>query len=76
MRIRNVSEPQELGFGENGVWKGRKINRDKEGDIHSGWNPKYWGLAEKSLDEMTNEEIELREGSRYNDSEMKRLLRL
>lgn len=58
MRIRHVESPYELGYKENGVYKGKKINRDEEGDIHNGWNQNYWRLANKSLDEMTPEEIE------------------
>ena len=56
MRIRNVNIPEELGFGENGICRGKKINRDKEGEIHDGHNPKFWRLENKSLHEMTVEE--------------------
>jgi hypothetical protein len=56
MRVRNVSIPEELGFGENGMYRDRKINRDKDGEINDGHNPKFWRLENKSLHEMTIEE--------------------
>lgn len=56
MRIRNVNMPEELGFGENGICRGKKISRDKEGEINDGHNPKFWRLENKSLHEMTVEE--------------------
>jgi hypothetical protein len=56
MRIRNVDMSEELRFGENGMCKNKKINRDKEGEIKEGHNPKFWRLENKSLDEMTIEE--------------------
>jgi hypothetical protein len=34
----------------------KKINRDKEGEINDGHNPKFWRLENKSLCEMTVEE--------------------
>jgi len=58
MRIRNVEEPHELGFKENGMYHGKRINRDDEGDIHNGWNPNYWREENKSLYEMTPDEID------------------
>ena len=54
MRIRNVSVPEELGFGENGICRGKKVNRDKEGEINDG---QFWRLENKSLHEMTVEEF-------------------
>ena len=52
MRIKQVSSPYELGFGENGICKGKEINRDKDGEIHNRFNPKFWGLSNRSLYEL------------------------
>ena len=61
MRVRHVSDPYELGYKENGMWNGKKIHRDEEGEIQEGWNSKYWRLSNKSLYEMTELEKEMRE---------------
>lgn len=49
-RVRFVDSPYALGFGENAYirekWILTKINRDKEGDIHRGWNDDFWRLSE------------------------------